>query len=48
MHRIVRFVVAMAVLVSALNAVADDQEKANKEITKVRAMAVDVASAQIR
>ena len=41
MHRIVRSLVVLSVLAAALPALADDQEKANKEIIKVRAMAVD-------
>jgi hypothetical protein len=41
MHRIVRSLAVLFVLAAALPALADDQEKANKEINRVRAMAVD-------
>jgi hypothetical protein len=41
MHRIVRSLVVLLIVAAALPALADDQEKANKEIIRVRAMAVD-------
>lgn len=52
MHRIVRSLVVLSVVVlsalaASLPALADDQEKANKEITKVRAMAVDATGRAI-
>jgi hypothetical protein len=41
MHRIVRSLAVLSVLAAALPVLADDQEKANKEIIRARAMAVD-------